>query len=75
MVTALPTIALREGALDTLTAEQIGVSLNWKALKASYLFGVVPKTPGPPALLAQAEIRYVPAGLAVLLNLKFGLDE
>jgi hypothetical protein len=59
MLTAAPTVAVEAGDAEALIAEHGGVvvSAYWKALKASYLFGLVPEVPGLLASRAQTEKR------------------
>jgi hypothetical protein len=59
MLTGVPPEAVETGDAEALIAEQGGVvvSTYWKALKASYLFGLVPEVPGLLASRAQTEKR------------------
>jgi hypothetical protein len=59
IVTGVPTVAVEAGDAEALIAEHGGVvvSAYWKALKASYLFGLVPEVPGLLASRAQTEKR------------------
>jgi hypothetical protein len=58
MLTGVPAVAVEGGEAEALIAEQGEiVSTYWKALKASYVFGLVPEVPGLPASRAQTENR------------------
>jgi hypothetical protein len=58
MLTGVPTEAVETGDAEALIPEQgVIVSVYWKALKASYLFGLLPKVPGLLASRAQTEKR------------------
>jgi hypothetical protein len=57
MLTGVPTAAVEGGDAEALIAEQLGVSMYWTVLKASYLFGLVPEVPGLLGSRAQIEKR------------------
>jgi hypothetical protein len=58
MLTGVPTVAVEAGDAEALIAEQgVIVSVYWKALKASYMFGLVPNVPGLLVSRAQTEKR------------------
>jgi hypothetical protein len=68
MVTGVPTGAVDAGAAEMLTAEQTGFNVYWKALNASYAFGLLRSR-------AQTENRYDPAALPALVHLIVGMAE
>jgi hypothetical protein len=58
MLTGVPTEAVEAGDAEALIAEQgVIVSVYWKALKASYLFGLLPEVPWLLVSRAQTENR------------------
>jgi hypothetical protein len=76
IVTGVPAVVALGGADEALIPVQGEVvSVYWKALNASYVFGGVPPLPGLLASRAQTEKRYEPVGLPLVTQVKVLLVE